>query len=243
MNKFLLTIIFLSSFNLSGCSSSNIKEIDPFEQVNRKVLAFNKDIDSILFKPVATVYNYVMPNFVRRRVTNFFSNLDDIKVVANDILQLKFKQATSDSGRFVVNSTLGIVGLFDIATRLNMPKHYEDFGQTLGYWGIGSGPYLVLPILGASSLRDAIGSTVDFNLDPLLYLDEDSYAGITYALSGLKIINTRADLFGAEKILETATLDPYSFIRDSYLQQREALVYDGELPNETISDEELFDDE
>lgn len=247
MLKFLLLLGFLLS---GGCATTaHHPNPDPFEKFNRGVFAFNEGIDKTLLKPVAETYQAIVPDPVDEGVTNFFSNLDDIVVIANDLLQLKLKQATSDIGRLFLNSTIGILGVVDVATEVGLSKHSEDFGQTLGYWGVGSGPYLVLPFFGPSSVRDVVGRGVDILLDPRVYyanLQGTDARNFVIATNVLKGIDTRADLIGTEKILQAAALDDYSYLRDAYLARREYLVYDGNPPQteeeEEFDEEDLFED-
>ena len=222
---------------LAGCAHNNPR--DPLEPFNRTVYAFNDTVDQMILKPVATGYRAVFPQFVRTGVRNFFSNLDDITGIVNGLLQLKIPQAVSDLGRFLLNSTVGIAGLFDVATHLGLEKHNEDFGQTLGYWGIGSGPYLVLPFLGPSSFRDGIGRVVDVYTDVVWHIDDVSVRNVLVAT---RVVSNREQLLDSEKVLDTAALDRYSFIRDAYLQRRRSLVYDGNPPPEEEEEEELKND-
>lgn len=213
---------------LGGCASTNNPR-DPIEPVNRVVYQFNDGLDNLLLKPFATIYRGVIPQFARTGVTNFFGNLYDILTALNNLLQGKLGTALSDVGRFAVNSTVGILGLIDVGTRIGLEKHNEDFGQTLGYWGIGAGPYLVLPLMGPSSARDAVGRFVDTQLDPVRWIWRNDVT-TRNSLWALMLINTRANLLDSTKILEEAALDPYEFQRDAYLQRRRALVYDGNPP-------------
>jgi phospholipid-binding lipoprotein MlaA len=215
-------------------------ERDPFEGFNRGVQAFNDDFDRSIAKPLATGYEKIVPAPVNNSITNFFSNLDDVIVLFNDILQLKFEQSLSDFGRITFNTTFGLLGLFDVATHMDLPKHNEDFGQTLGYWGVGSGPYLVLPFLGPSTLRDSAGLAVDWEVDPMLQIEDTE---TKWGAVGLKAIDTRADLLRASRILDTAALDPYVFLRDAYLQRRQNLVYDGNPPKSAIDEFDPFSEE
>jgi phospholipid-binding lipoprotein MlaA len=160
-------------------------------------------------------------------VSNFFSNIGDVIVALNNLLQGKFSQAVSDVGRIAVNTTAGLLGVIDVATEIGLEKHNEDFGQTLGYWGIGDGPYLVLPLLGPSNLRDALGLIVDFNTDLITYVDPSRTRNILW---GTRFVNRRSELLDTSKILDTAALDPYDFLRDAYLQRRRNLVFDGNPP-------------
>lgn len=194
---------------------------DPFEGYNRKVFAFNDWFDGHLLQPVAKGYNYAVPGPLNKGISNFFSNIDDVNVVVNDLLQLKLRQAGSDTGRVLVNTTVGVVGLIDVATDLGLPKHHEDFGQTLGYWGFGSGAYIVLPFLGSSNVRDGLGSIANSQLDGVMQINEVPTRNSLYSL---RTLDNRAELLSAEKLIRG---DRYTFIRDLYLQRREYLVNDG----------------
>jgi phospholipid-binding lipoprotein MlaA len=220
-------ILALLLVNISGCATTNPR--DPLEPFNRGVYAFNDGLDTVLLKPVAQGYRAVLPQIVRTGIGNFFSNLDDITVFVNNVLQMKVAQAASDLGRLVVNSTIGLLGLVDVATQLGMEKHNEDFGQTLGYWGIGSGPYLVLPFFGPSSFRDALGRWADSYTDVVWQQDHIRTRNQFY---GLRVVDNRSRLLDTEKVLQTAAIDEYSFVRDAYLQRRRNLVYDGNPPPE-----------
>lgn len=222
----LLAVLLVSLTLLGGCASTGNPR-DPFEPLNRGIYHLNDGIDTVLLKPVAEVYRGVLPQFVRTGVSNFYSNINDVIVALNNLLQGKFLNAVSDVGRIVVNTTVGLLGVFDVATHIGLEKHDEDFGQTLGYWGIGPGPYLVIPLLGPSSVRDAIGRFVDFKTDPITYVDPSRDRNILW---GVRFVNRRSELLETSKILETAALDPYEFLRDAYLQRRRNLVYDGSPP-------------
>jgi phospholipid-binding lipoprotein MlaA len=217
---------------LSGCATNHPR--DPLEPLNRAIYSFNDGVDSVVMKPLASGYRAVLPQFVRTGIGNFFSNLDDITVILNSLLQLKIPQAVSDSGRFIINSTLGVLGLIDVATHLGLEKHNEDFGQTLGYWGIGNGPYLVLPFLGPSTLRDALGRWVDSYTDVIWREDHKATRNRLYIL---RAVHNRSRLLESEKIRDTAAIDPYSFTRDAYLQRRRNLIFDGNPPPEADDDE------
>jgi len=218
----------LTVIALAGCASPQVKNpADPLESFNRGVYQFNDAIDKAIAKPVAQGYNAVMPAPGKMMVSNFFSNLDDVIITANDLLQFKFAQAASDGARFLFNSTFCVFGLFDVAHRLE--KHNEDFGQTLGYWGVNSGPYLVLPILGPSTVRDGIGLYADSRPSRLRHVDHIRTRNQLYLT---KAVNRRAQLLDQEKVLDTAALDRYEFIRDAYLLRRQSLVYDGDPPRE-----------
>ena len=215
---------------LSGCASTNNPR-DPLEPLNRAVYQVNDALDKVIMKPVATVYKTVLPQFVRTGVTNFFSNLYDILTALNNLLQGKFADALSDTGRIAVNTTVGLAGLIDVGTEIGLEKHKEDFGQTMGRWGVADGPYLQVPFFGPSSFRDAVGTFVDFKADPIKWIWRDHVA-TRYSLWGLFTVNLRANLLDSTKILEEAALDPYEFQRDAYLQRRRNLVYDGNPPPE-----------
>ena len=200
---------------------------DPFEGYNRAMYEFNSDFDKALFRPVAETYEEYVPQPVNTGISNFFNNLDDVLVLLNDILQLKFEQTLSDFSRLLWNSTVGLFGLIDVATPMGLPKHNEDFGQTLGRWGVGSGPYLVLPFLGPSSVRDGAGLLADWQVDPVMQVDNPDQR---WGLIVVDAVDTRAGLLRATNLLETAALDPYIFLRDAYTQRRQNLVYDGNPP-------------
>lgn len=230
----IITIFLMLSLCFNA--SSEEESIDPWQGFNRTVFDFNEGLDRYVAKPVAQGYQAVTPQFIDTGVTNFFSNLEDLLIVANDIFQLKPIQALSDTSRFIINSTIGIFGLFDVASLIGLEKHDEDFGQTLGYWGVGSGPYLVLPFLGPSNLRDAFGRVGDTvtGLGYTSLVDTDAQAG---GLLLLNAIDLRADLLAAEGLVSG---ERYTFFRSFYLQRREYLVSDGVVEDE-FDDE--FDDE
>lgn len=228
----LRTIFLLAGLFLSGCATSpNANPKDPFEGFNRGVYKFNDTVDSAVLKPVAKGYKAVIPERGQKIIHNFFSNIDDIFVTANDLLQLKFAQAASDFTRVWVNTIFGVFGLFDVADKLE--KHNEDFGQTLGYWGVGSGPYIVLPFIGPSSVRDGTGWAVDSYYGLVGNLDDVAVRNTLYAIDK---VDLRAKLLDAESIMEGNITDRYSFIRDAYLMRRQSLVYDGSPPREKYED-------
>ncbi|WP_435626263.1 MlaA family lipoprotein [Candidatus Ferrigenium straubiae] len=227
-------LIALAAIALTGCASTHTKNpSDPLESFNRGIYQFNDTVDKAIAKPVAQGYSAVMPVPGKVMVSNFFSNLDDVIVTANDLLQFKFAQAASDGARFLFNTTFGVFGLFDVASRLE--KHNEDFGQTLGYWGIGNGPYLVLPFLGSSTVRDGVGLYADSFPSRIRHVNHMRTRNQLYLT---KAINLRAQLLDQEKVLDEAALDRYEFIRDAYLLRRESLVYDGNPPREKYEEEE-----
>jgi len=235
---FLLALWFLL---LSGCATNDPR--DPLEPMNRVVYKFNDGLDKVVIKPVARVYKTVLPQFVRTGVTNFFNNLYDVLVALNNLLQGKLPEASSDVGRVAVNTTVGIGGLIDVATKIGLEKHDEDFGQTLGRWRINDGPYLQIPLFGPSSFRDGLGRFVDFKLDPIYWLWYHDVA-TRNSLWALDIVNTRANLLDATELLQNAALDPYEFQRDAYLQRRRSQVYDGNPPpDKNMPHSELEDDD
>ncbi len=213
---------------LGGCATANDPR-DPLESVNRGIYQFNDGVDRMVLKPVAEVYQAVIPPVARTGVSNVFANLNDVVVALNNLLQGKVSEALSDVGRVLINTTAGLFGLFDVATPVGLEKHDEDFGQTLGYWGIGDGPYLVLPLLGPSNLRDTAGRVVDYNADPVTYIDPTRDRN---QVQGLRLISRRAELLSASRLLSVAALDEYEFVRDAYLQRRRNLIYDGNPPRE-----------
>ena len=227
-------LLLLGMLTLGGCATNGTPS-DPLEPLNRGIYKFNDVVDKAVIKPVAQGYKKVTPDVVRTGVGNFFSNLDDVLVVANDLLQFKLPQAASDFSRLVVNTSIGVLGLVDVATPWELPKHDEDFGQTLGYWGIGNGPYLVLPFLGPSTIRDTAGRIGDGQIDPVYNYDDVPTRNTAI---GVNTIDTRARLLDIESVIEDAALDRYSFIRDAYLQKRRSLVYDGNPPREKLEDDE-----
>ena len=215
---------------LAGCATSGGNPADPLEKVNRAVFAFNDGADKLVFRPVARGYRAVFPGFVRTGVSNFFSNLEDVWVSVNDVLQGKFQEGVEDFTRVIFNSTFGIAGLFDFASDVGLPKHNEDFGQTLGAWGVESGPYIVIPLIGPSTFRDGFGLLFDYKAD-LVYWGTDSVP-IRNSLYATRAISNRANLLDASSVLEQAALDRYAFVRDAWLQRRRNLVYDGNPPRE-----------
>lgn len=224
---------------LAGCVSTEEmlrEDRDPLRPYNRFMFKVNDRLDKAVIKPTAQAYQKTLPEFVRQRVTNFFSNLGNISVFANSLLQLKFQQATVDASRFVYNTTFGLLGLFDVASGMGLPKHNEDFGQTLGYWGVGEGYYLVLPLLGPSTTRDVWGVPVDsYLLDPVSYTDP---LGLRLGLRGTDIVDRRANLLRVERAFEETQVDPYSFQRQAFLQRRRHLVFDGNPPKPPLESPE-----
>ena len=214
---------------VAGCASTPSDPRDPLESVNRAVYVFNEQADEMVLRPAARLYRNVTSSGLREAVRNFFNNLDDLYIGANNLLQGKVEQAVSDLMRSAVNTTLGFFGVIDWASDMGLEKHSEDFGQTLGRWGVGDGVYLVLPLLGPSTLRDAAALPVDWEGDAVYWhtpVDERNALTVTRAVA------RRADLLGASRTLEEAALDRYVFLREAYLQQRRSQIYDGRPPRE-----------
>jgi phospholipid-binding lipoprotein MlaA len=215
---------------LGGCATSGNPK-DPIEGFNRAMYGFNEAVDTVLIKPVAQGYDAVLPAPVRTGVTNFFGNIADLFIGVNNLFQGKPDQAASDLGRVLINSTIGILGLFDVATEAGLEKHEEDFGQTFGRWGVGNGAYVVLPIFGPRTVRDTAGLVLDMAADPVANV---SSVPTRNTLLGLRLVDARADLLPADKVIEEAALDKYSYVRDGYLQRRRNLVHDGNPPRELL---------
>lgn len=211
-----------------GCATSGDPR-DPLEGLNRGVLVFNDAVDENLLQPAARLYRNVTPSGLRDSVRNFFGNLDDLYIGANNLLQGKVEEGLGDLMRVAINTTFGLFGIIDWASDMGLDKHNEDFGQTLARWGVGDGAYLVLPLLGPSTLRDTAALPVDWEGDPVLRhtpVDERN------ALTATRTVARRADLLGASGTLEEAALDRYVFLREAFLQRRRSLVYDGRPPRE-----------
>jgi phospholipid-binding lipoprotein MlaA len=234
LSRLALAITLASALSLGGCATGPYADPrDPFEPVNRAVYSFNELLDRVLVKPLAQGYNAVMPGPANQGVTNFFNNLRDVTSAVNNLLQLKVGRAASDVGRVAINSTIGLLGLIDVASNMNIPSYKEDFGQTLGVWGFGSGPFIVWPLIGPSSGRDSVGLVADWFTDPITYIDDST---VRWTLRGLNIVDTRAGLLNATRVVDQAALDPYAFIRDAFLQRRESQVHDGNPPDDTDLD-------
>jgi phospholipid-binding lipoprotein MlaA len=223
----LLVSVMLAAACASGVARAQVS--DPFEPVNRAIFTFNDALDRHVLRPVAQGYVNVVPRLVRAGVSNFFGNISDAFSAVNNALQGKRDPLGNDLGRVLVNSTFGIGGIFDIASEGGVEKSNEDFGQTFGYWGMGPGPYLVIPILGPSDVRDAVGLGIQAYLDPI---NQVTPSENMWELIGLRAIDTRAGLLGTEDLLSGAALDKYTFIRSAYLQRRKNLVYDGKPPKD-----------
>jgi phospholipid-binding lipoprotein MlaA len=225
-----LTVVLLGAILLQGCATSSgvaADPRDPWEGMNRKVYAFNEKLDEAVLKPVAQAWVDVVPSFVRTGVRNFMGNLGDVWTTVNAVLQFKGQVAVESAARVVVNSTLGLYGVLDLATPGGIEKRKEDMGQTLGHWGVKPGPYLVLPVLGPATLRDAAALPVDWQASPGQYFQD---ASTRTGVALLNVTETRAGLLKATDAVKQASLDPYSFVRDGWLQKREYDVYDGNPP-------------
>jgi phospholipid-binding lipoprotein MlaA len=196
---------------------SGSNPIDPYERFNRSMFTFNDRVDQYALKPAATVYKRTLPSFVQTGVYNFFGNLGDVWTAVNHLLQGRVADGVSDAMRFTINSTFGLAGLIDIGSDVGLQKHRQDFGATLGVWGVQSGPYVVLPLLGSSTVRDSAALPVDFAGDPWSYVTPDP---TRYFGTALRVIDMRAGVLDASNLIEDAALDRYEFIRDAYLQRR-----------------------
>jgi phospholipid-binding lipoprotein MlaA len=230
----LLALLVAGAAGCATTGSGARSAKDPLEPMNRAVFAFNDAIDQAVLKPVARAYVDCVHEGIRGVIGNLFGNVADVWTGVNQLLQGKPMLALGDLSRFAINSTLGFFGVVDLASEIGLPKHKEDFGQTLGRWGVPAGPYLVLPILGPSSVRDTAGLPLDVGADPVRQIPNENQKWSAYSA---RVVDTRAGLLPAEKVLDGAALDKYSFIRDGYLQRRRSLVFDGNPPD----DEELDD--
>lgn len=259
MFRFKTVVLLTMVFFVAGCASVENRQ-DPLESMNRAVFEFNEVLDENVMEPVARGYEAIVPQPIRMVIGNFFSNLNDIVVTGNSLLQLKFDDALAGGTRILINTTFGMLGMIDIASDISeasdiaIHKRDEDFGQTLGYYGVPSGPYLVLPLMGPSSFRDATGLIVDgYFADPItgFYLNDN--AGIKAHIrdiddkylitaAGVRLIDARAELLGIDTMLEEAALDKYEFMRDAYFQSRNSLVHDGNVPEAIFEDFEDFED-
>ena len=226
LKSFVMTV--LAAGMLAGCATSGNPK-DPIEGFNRAMFAFNEGLDAAIIKPVATGYEAVLPSPVRTGVTNFFSNIEDVFIGVNNLLQGKLPQAASDLGRVVINTTIGLLGVLDIATDAGLEKHDEDFGQTFGRWGVGNGAYVVIPLFGPRTVRDTVGLVLDVAADPVAQHRPRRTRDIALVL---RTISDRANLLAADKVVEEAALDKYSYMRDAYLQRRRNLIHDGNPPRE-----------
>jgi len=220
---------------LSGCvSTANHAPDDPYEGFNRAMFSFNRGLDKVILRPVAKTYDFVLPAPAKKGVSNFFSNIGDVSNIPNDLLQANFIHAGDDLFRVVINTTAGIGGLFDVASKAGLQKNYEDFGLTLAQWGAKDTHYLVLPVFGSSTFRDAPALIVDYGLDPISYIEPDGYR---YAALGLRVIDKRSKLLGSDRLVDEA-FDPYVFVRDAYLQRRVYLMNQNEGGTKNIKENE-----
>ena len=248
MSSFFVMLMIAISLLLSGCAGNKaieadpelieLSEADPYEELNRDIFAFNAKVDEHFAQPISQAYLWVTPQLLRTGVANFFSNLNDINVVLNDVMQGKIQQSVEDTGRFLVNTTVGLGGLFDVADELGLGKHEEDFAQTLAVWGVPQGPYLVFPILGPMTSRGLPGTVFDTAANPA------SYVGFPVQL--LQMLNARANAEGALQFIDEAALDPYVFTRESFLQHRNFLVTDGnsEITDDVmLMEDDFYDDD
>ncbi|MEO8079091.1 MAG: VacJ family lipoprotein [Caldimonas sp.] len=230
---------------LAGCTTIRDarggpgQRLDPWEKTNRKIFNFNEDVDRTVLKPVATTYSKVVPQPVRRGVSNFFSNFSDAWSAVNNILQGKFELGFEDLTRVSANTVFGLFGVLDVASEMGLEHHYEDFGQTLGRYGVGAGAYIVLPILGPSTVRDTAAMPLDRLVTPPVLING---ARNQIGLTVLQIVNTRASLLGASRVIDDIALDKYTFVRDAYLQRRRSLVFNGEPPETPAEPEEAASD-
>lgn len=222
---------------LGGCATSgNLK--DSVEGFNRAMFAFNEGLDKAIVKPVATGYDNVLPSPVKTGVTNFFGNIADLFIGINNLLQGKVAEGFGDFGRVAVNSTIGILGVIDVASDVGLEKHEEDFGQTFGRWGVGSGSYVVIPFFGSRTVRDTAGLVLDVAVDPVA---NHGHVPTRNTALALRIVSDRANLLPADKVIDEAALDRYSYVRDAYLQRRRSLIYDGNAPREAEPEADLMD--
>ncbi len=226
--SYILLIATLVFTSLISSSVAKASDDDPLEPMNRAIFGFNEVVDDAILEPVAEGYRYITPDPIEDSISNFFNNLGEINTIVNSALQLKLDKTVSSSSRFVINSTVGVLGLFDVATTLGIDRHREDFGQTLGHYGISPGPYLVLPFFGPSSLRDAPGFYIDVLIEKdISPIHTELHHEERQIIQATNVIDTRANLLKATKILDTAAKDKYIFLRESYLQRRAKLVTDG----------------
>jgi len=229
--RFLLAVSLAAA--AAGCATAESEPRDPWEGMNRRIYRFNDSFDDWIARPVATKYRDLLHGEIRGRVRNFFSNLADPFIGVNNMLQGKLEDGFFDWVRFVFNTTFGLLGIHDVASDMGYEKHNEDFGQTFGRWGAGPGPYLVLPLLGPSSVRDGMGTAVDMVADPVGLFEPIAARNSAIVLRATQV---RADLLDASQLLDEASLDRYVFWRDAYLQRRRSLIYDGRPPREEVND-------
>jgi phospholipid-binding lipoprotein MlaA len=241
-----LCIVFLTAFTLlvTGCATTQgpkttAQRVDPWENWNRKVFSFNDTLDEAVLKPVATAYTKVVPQVVRRGVSNFFGNFSDAWSAVNNMLQGKVGDGLQDVMRVGTNTLFGLGGFIDVASEAGLDRHNEDFGQTLGRWGFSTGPYVVWPLLGPSTVRESFALPLDRYVSPALAVTTDIGQ---IAVLGVGFVNERANLLSATRVLDDIALDKYTFVRDAYLQRRRSLVYDGNVPDSPSDDEPPADE-
>jgi phospholipid-binding lipoprotein MlaA len=231
-----LCVLALGALLMAGCATGpQANPADPLEPWNRGVYKFNDAVDRAVLKPVATVYQDTVPEMMRKGVGNFFGNLGDAWTTVNSVLQLKGQAAAESFTRFWVNTFMGLGGVLDVASEMQIPRHNEDFGQTLGHWGVGAGPYVMLPLLGPSTVRDTAALPVDFKGNLLSQIED---VPVRNTLTATRVVHVRAGLLKQEGLLEEAALDKYTLLRDVYLQHRRNLVYDGNPPEEPMIEED-----
>ncbi|MDR3300059.1 MAG: VacJ family lipoprotein [Candidatus Accumulibacter sp.] len=218
--------VFIAAAGMTGCASTANNPRDPFEGFNRAMFSVNEGFD-VVVKPVAQGYDAVVPDPIQTGIGNFFGNIADVWIALNNFLQGKITEGASDIGRVLVNSSVGIVGLIDVASELGLEKHAEDFGQTLGVWGVGTGPYLYWPIIGPRNVRDSVGFAVDASVEPVAHIN---HVPTRNTLAGVRFIDVRANLLPADKLVEAAAFDKYSYIRNAYFQMRRSAIHDGNPP-------------
>ena len=230
-----------AAISLGGCATTGVTEqqnaankADPYENVNRKIFIFNDTVDDYVAKPISDAYKWITPQFAQTGVNNFFSNLKNINVVINDVLQAKFAQSAHDTGRFALNTTMGLGGIVDVASHVGLERNDEDFEQTLAVWGVPQGSYLVIPFLGPTTIRGIPGAAFDAAANP------SSYVGLPVQL--ISLLNTRANAEGSLKFIDEASLDPYVFTRESFLQWRNNLATDGKTESSLDLDDEPDED-
>jgi len=241
MNRIRLVrlVAAVAAASLSACATvpkdAGTNPRDPFERVNRNIYAFNDGFDRYLAKPVAQAYVWAVPRGIRLCINSGFYNILEIRNAVNDLLQAKAAGAATDTGRLAINSTMGMLGCFDVATRMGLERRSEDFGLTLARWGIDTGPYLMLPFLGPSDVRDGIGLVPDNFMNPLVYVSMQPID--RYAVTAVSLVDTRAELLDATKLIDQAALDRYQFTRDAYFQRRLSKQYEGNPPPPREDDE------
>ncbi len=248
IKRFLFLLVMLAIVSIfQGCASTpksndqHLDPVDPHEEINRKAYDFTDRIDRVVFMPIVNSYIDYVPNAAQRSIGNFYDNLSYPNVVLNDFLQGKVRQGFQDTLRFAINSTIGLFGLFDMATHMGLQEHNEDFGQTLGVWGVTPGSYLFIPLLGPSSQRDVTGIPFGVFTNVLFYAGIIVGAPVTIPLTFLGAVDKRARLVGPMRIRDEAAIDPYLFVREASMQQREFLVHDGKLPLDLYYDEPFQD--